>query len=163
MISERSCSIKVREESLSHQVCMFFMWGGFNLIFWRFFFLSVQKRRIFFDAFSRGDHGRRCQNGASCDDKKCNPVRNWTPLYLSLPDFECSCTPLLFFWNFYLKNFIQQRHWGAAWGLSVQQIFFFGLDYFLLFTASSLSPSSLPQKMQSSFFLLIETECACLS
>ena len=76
MISERSCSIKVREESLSHQVCMFFYVRGFQSNFLAIFFLSVPKKKNLFDAFSRGDHGRRCQNGASCDDKKCNPVRN---------------------------------------------------------------------------------------
>jgi hypothetical protein len=64
--------------------------------------------------------------------------------------------PPSFFWNFYLKNFIQQRHWGAAWGLSVQQIFFFRVRLFFAlygFTSLSLSLVPTPENAKLVFFV----------
>jgi hypothetical protein len=67
--------------------------------------------------------------------------------------------PPSFFLNFYLKNFIQQRHREAAWGLSVQQFFFFfGLDYFLLFTASSLSLSLVPTPENAKLVFFVDRD-----
>jgi hypothetical protein len=64
--------------------------------------------------------------------------------------------PPSFFLNFYLKNFIQQRHWGAAWGLSVQQIFFFRVRLFFAlygFTSLSLSLVPTPENAKLVFFV----------